>query len=170
MSLEPINPHHALDLYLTDRDNEVTEATLYSHSSRLGHFVKWCRRNGIENLNELSGRNLHEYRLWRREEGDLSPVTEKTKIDTLRVFVEWLETIDAVPPDLHTLVRSPMLSEKENVRDVMLEPDRADQILGVLTEQCKRLGRFEVSRNDPIRSRKRGSWSAHSQLSKVSRA
>ncbi|SIR11731.1 hypothetical protein SAMN05421809_0382 [Natronorubrum daqingense] len=63
MSLEPIDPKTALELYLADRDTEVSKATLYSHSSRLGHFDRWCDAEEIANLNELSGRTLHEYRL-----------------------------------------------------------------------------------------------------------
>jgi site-specific recombinase XerD len=96
MSLELIDPETAVELYLADREAEVAKATLYSHSSRLGHFVRWCDEEDIDNLNELSGRSLHEYRLWRRREGDLAPATEKTQMDTLRVFVKWFESIDAV--------------------------------------------------------------------------
>lgn len=132
MSLEPIDPETALELYLTDREAEVSQATLYSHSSRLGHFVRWCDQEGVTNCNDLTGRQLHEYRLWRREEGDLETVTEKTQMDTLRVFVKWLESVDGVEQDLHAKVRSPTLGNGDNVRDVMLEPDRADEILEYL--------------------------------------
>lgn len=54
MSLEPIDPETALELYLADRETEVSKATLYSHNSRLGHFVRWCGEEEIENLDELS--------------------------------------------------------------------------------------------------------------------
>lgn len=87
MSLEPIEPENAFELYLQDRENDVSKATLYSHKSRLGHFVQWCGQNNITSLNELSGRQLHEYRLWRRRDGDLAPASEKTQMDTLRVFI-----------------------------------------------------------------------------------
>lgn len=113
MNLEPIDPETALELYLTDRENEVTQATLYSHRSRLGHFVRWCDEREITNLNELTARQLYEYRLWRRSEGDLEPVTEKTQIDMLRVFIRWLEHVDGVDPDLSTKVKSPSLDEGE---------------------------------------------------------
>jgi integrase len=134
MPLEPIDPETALDLYLTDREHEVSQATIYSHSSRLGHFVRWCGLEDITNLNDLTGRRLHRYRLWRRDEGDLEPVTEKTQMDTLRVFVRWLESIDGVTKDLHTKVLSPALGEDENVRTVMLDPDRAKAILSFLSK------------------------------------
>jgi integrase len=132
MNLEPIDPETAVELYLADRETEVAKATLYSHSSRLGHFVRWCDEEDIDNLNELSGRTLHEYRLWRRREGDLAPATEKTQMDTLRVFIRWAESIDAVIDDLHTKVRSPVLRDGQNVRDVMLDSDRAEEILSYL--------------------------------------
>ena len=132
MSLEPIEPKHALDLYIADRQNSVSQATVYSHRSRLGHFIRWCGNNDITNLNSLTGRQLHEFRLWRRMEGDLAPTTEKTQMDTLRVFVKWLESIDAVEQDLHTKVLSPTLSGDDNVRDAMLSSERADRILNYL--------------------------------------
>ncbi|SNR43248.1 tyrosine-type recombinase/integrase [Halorubrum vacuolatum] len=134
MSLEPIDPEHALELYLADRENSVSQATIYSHRSRLGHFVRWCNDAEITNLNELSGRQLHEFRMWRRMEGGLSPASEKTQMDTLRVFVKWLESIDAVELDLHTKVLSPTLSGNDNVRDDMLDTDRAEQVLSHLNK------------------------------------
>lgn len=140
MSLEPIEPERALELYLADRENNVTQATIYSHRSRLGHFVRWCDKEGIENLNELTGRQLHEYRIWRRMEDDLAPATEKTQMGTLRVFINWLESIDDVREDVHSKVLSPMLTGNDNVRDVMLDKERAERVLTHLRkyEYCSR--------------------------------
>lgn len=129
MSLEPITPEDALELYLKEKTTELATSSLQSHRSRLKHLVHWCNEEGIENLNELSGRDIHRYRLWRRDNGDLSPATEKTQMDTVRVFVRFCESIDAVPVDLSTKVVSPSLSDGENVRDVMLESETAKVIL-----------------------------------------
>ena len=117
MSLEPIDAETALELYLADRENELSEASLKGHKYRLGHFVRWCEDQRIENLNTLSGRQLHEYRLWRRDDGDLNKVSEKTQMDTLRVFVRWLEAIDAVDQDLSQKVLSPAITPDENSRE-----------------------------------------------------
>ena len=86
----------------------------------------------IENLNELTGRRFQEFRLWRRSVADLTKVSEKTQTDTLRVLVKWLESIDAVEQDLHTKVRSPDITPRENSRDVMLETDDAETMLAHL--------------------------------------
>ena len=66
MELEPIDPETALELYLADKETEFAKATHRSHASRLGHFVRWCDERDIINLNELTGRRLQEYHLWRR--------------------------------------------------------------------------------------------------------
>jgi integrase len=73
-------------------------------------------------------------------EGDLAPATEKTQMDTLRVFVEWLESIDGVTENLHTKVLSPTLSGGDNVREVMLDEERAERVLEYLRtyEYCSR--------------------------------
>lgn len=129
MSLEPIDPETALELYLADKENELAEASLQAHEYRLGHFIRWCNNQDITNLNELTGRKLHRYRLWRRDEGNLGKVSEKTQMDTLRVFTRWLESIDAVEDDLSTKVLSPSITPDENSRDVMLDEERASEVL-----------------------------------------
>jgi integrase len=132
MELEPIDPETALELYIAEKETAVADATVYSHESRLGFFVEWCDERDIENLNELTGRRLQEFRLWRRNVGDLTKVSEKTQMDTVRVFVKWLESIDAVEQDLHLKVRSPDVTPRENSRDVMLDIEDAETLLAYL--------------------------------------
>ncbi|MFB6185922.1 MAG: tyrosine-type recombinase/integrase, partial [Halobacteriaceae archaeon] len=92
----------------------------------------WCQKNDVTNLNDLTGRALHRYRMWRREEGDIKNVTEKTQMDTLRVFIRWAENIDAVPQDLSTKIKSPSLNPGDNVSDDIVDAEHADEILDYL--------------------------------------
>lgn len=64
-----------MDLYLNHRRDELSDETHQSHKYRLKMFVEWCQEEGITNMNDLSGRDLHAYRVHRREEGGLKPVT-----------------------------------------------------------------------------------------------
>lgn len=50
---------------------------------------------------------------------------------TVRVFVKFLESIDAIKPDLHTKVEPPSLSASNVVRTEMLDADRGEQVLGL---------------------------------------
>ncbi|PSQ54650.1 integrase [Halobacteriales archaeon SW_8_68_21] len=129
-SLEPITPERTLELYLDDKERDCQQATVAAHRSRLGFFVEWCSVEGIDSLDELSARDLHEFRVWRRE--DLNVVSEKTQMDSLRVFIEWCETIDAVESGLYRKVNSPNLDNGENARDTVLRSDRAREILAYL--------------------------------------
>ena len=133
MSLDPIKPKTAVELYLNDRESELSKRSLYGHKSRLGHFVRWCGEKGITNMNGLSGRDLHRFRLWRRADGNLKPISEKTQMDTLRVFVRWAVTIDAVPSDLHSKVVSPSMSNEDETKDVMIDSEVAERILEYLS-------------------------------------
>lgn len=132
--LIPIEPQEALDAYLEDKEDEHTEATLYSHSSRLGHFVRYCEDEGIDNLNDLTPRVLRRYKSWRKEDagGDLAPSTIKTQLDTLRVFIRWCERDMAVAPNLSTYVDSPALDKGQNVRNVRIKADEAEALLSYL--------------------------------------
>jgi len=40
MSLEPIDPETALELYLADKENDLAEASLEAHEYRLNHLVR----------------------------------------------------------------------------------------------------------------------------------
>ncbi|WP_312909135.1 tyrosine-type recombinase/integrase [Natronosalvus caseinilyticus] len=131
-TLDPIDPDEAYDMYLTDREPDVTTSTLYAHRSRLGHFLRWCDETGIETIADLTGRDLHAYRLWRRDDGDLNRVSEKTQMDTLRVFIRWCEQLGFAPTDLHLAVQSPTLEPEDNVRTQMLDAERAEAILEYL--------------------------------------
>lgn len=89
-TLTPIEPEEAVATYLQSR-TDLSEKTQYSHRSRLGHFVRWCsdpELGNVENLNDLTGRDLYEYRIWRREEGDLKPVTVRTQLSTVLMPID----------------------------------------------------------------------------------
>jgi len=128
--LEPTTPEKAIELYLDDKARDCQQATVDAHRSRIGFFVEWCSHEDIDTLDELSARDLHEFRVWRRE--DLNAVSEKTQMDSLRVFIRWCETIDAVESGLYRKVDSPDLDNGENARDTVLGPHRAQKILTYL--------------------------------------
>lgn len=131
--LQPVTPDEAVRWYLDERSDEVTETTLRSHDYRLSHFVRWCKEEaGIADLNNLDGRSLNQYRIWRREDGGLNTVTLKTQLSTSRVFLRFCESINAVKEGLSQKLRIPSLDDGEDERDVKLSRERADQILNYL--------------------------------------
>lgn len=133
-TLEPIEPSTAVELYIEDRQNELAAETIRSYRFRLGHFLEWCEEEGVVNMNDLTGRRFHEYRMWRRSAGTRDPnnVTMKSAMDTTRKLIEWCESIDAVEPILHEKVLSPNLSPGENERESILDQEVGQIILDAL--------------------------------------
>lgn len=126
--LEPIEPKNAVDLYLAQKQEDASERTVQAHRYRLNKFLEWCDLEGITNLNELSGRSLYEYRLWRKDDGNLNTVSLRTQLCTLRTFMRFCESIDAVDPELHEEILLPTLDTNEDARSEMLDPERAQEI------------------------------------------
>lgn len=126
--LEPLDPRTAKQMYLDDRRHEVADSTLQSHDYRLRQFVTWCEAEGIENLNNFSGRDIHRYRVKRRDEDDLATPSLKGNLATLRMFLRFAASIDAVEPGLDDKIVLPTTTQ-EDARNEMLDPERAERIL-----------------------------------------
>ena len=136
-NLEPLDPAQGVEMYLEARRDDLSEPTRKAQKYRLAAFVQWCDEEEIENLNELSGRDLYRYRVWRREgngEGreEIAPITLRGQLATLRSFLRFCEEVDAVREGLRSDVRLPNLSVGESVSDTTLEPARAEEILDYL--------------------------------------
>jgi site-specific recombinase XerD len=132
MELEAIQPTEARDMFLSEKKNEVAEATWKGYHYRLKHFVRWCEQNNIDNMNNLTGRSIHEYRVWRRDDGNLKKVSLRNQLVALRVLLKFCEKINAVKEGLHDKVLLPNLSNDEDVNEVKIEPEQADRILRYL--------------------------------------
>lgn len=127
--LEHIAPAEAKEMYLAQRRDEVAESTLQAHHYRLKPFVQWCESTSLTNLNTLSARDLHKYRLHRKEKDDLNKVTLRTQLSTIRVFVKFLESIDGVEQGLHDKMLIPTMDSGEGTRDRMLDAEAAEAML-----------------------------------------
>jgi site-specific recombinase XerD len=132
IDLYDTTPEEALERCLDDRDGEIQKATLDAHRYRLKHFVRWCDPNHIDNLKDLTGRDLQDYRYWRKNEGELKNVTLHTQMTTFRVFLKWAEDFHAVTPGLHEKVRVPKVDDGDDVADRQVEPERALEIMEYL--------------------------------------
>ena len=68
-NLEPLTPSEAKEMFLAARRGQVSERTVQVDDYRHRHLIRWAEDNGLDNLNVLDGRTLHNFRLWRKEDG-----------------------------------------------------------------------------------------------------
>jgi len=125
--MEPISPEEAVNYYLRDRADEVSHETHRKHGDRLKQFVIWCDQEGYTNLNDLTGRDLLEFKDWRGE--NIKPITLKNNLWTLKKFLRFCEDIDAVPRGISEKVLIPQTDREEEARDVYVTKEEADAIL-----------------------------------------
>jgi site-specific recombinase XerD len=130
--LEPISPAEAKGMYLEARKREVSQSTLDGYHYRLKHFIRWCEEvAGIDNMNNLTGRDLQRYKTWRRDEGGLKPISLQGQLDALRIFIRWCGSIDAVDEDLHEKFDAlmPELKKTDEQANTILGREEAEALL-----------------------------------------
>lgn len=113
--LEPLAPQDALDWYLEHRRESLRTATRRKHRSALGTFVDWTGEVGIDNMNDIGGRQLMEYKTWRKAETGIATVSLNGNLAILQRFLRFCVKIDAVEEDLVERVPLPNVPPEEEV-------------------------------------------------------
>lgn len=137
--LDPITPREAVRLYLAERETELSKKTIENHRYRLNSWLDFCKEQDIENMNDVTGRTLHEFRVWRqqgegREYEPVSKVTLRGNLATMRVFLQFCDSIETVEDGLRERIRMPVLTAEEESRDEKLEPEAAEVALNYLDQ------------------------------------
>lgn len=131
---ESIAPKEAVDLYLKDREAEVTESTYRNHKYHLKRFLEWCEKTGFDDMCEMTGRRIYEYKIHRRDEGDVNQVTLSNQLSTFRVFLRFCENLDFVEDGTTESVMMPDINPGQDARNIAIDPDTADEILDYLSK------------------------------------
>ncbi|MEA5406294.1 site-specific integrase [Haloarculaceae archaeon H-GB2-1] len=142
--LEPLSPQEGIESFLRHREVSVRQSTLYNSKTRLNFFRAWCAEREIENLNELTGRDLADFVSWRQR--DVKPITLQKQVSTIRMFLRWAADIEAVTEGLAEKVHAPELPDGSEAKDVHITQEHADELLrylmryhrGAETTSCSR--------------------------------
>lgn len=126
--LEPLAPQDALDWYLQHRQDDLRSATRRKYSSALSIFVDWTEETGIDNLNEISGRDLMRFKTWRKNNTDVSTISLNGNLAILRTFLNFCEVIDAVQEDLAERVPLPNVPPEEEVNEIVPNDEEVERI------------------------------------------
>lgn len=129
-TLEPLAPTKAKSLYLESRSDELADRSLELHEKHVGSFVEWLTKKETEgqNMNDVSARTVHEYRLHLKD--GLAQSTLSIYVSTIRQFVEFCESIDAVAGGVSEKIVLP--DRDRNARTETLEEEDATAILTYL--------------------------------------
>jgi len=138
-SLKPLSPEEGLQKFLLNEETEVIPGTVQEYERKLEWFLDFCESNEIEDTTEFDGRVIQDFKIWRRDEastkdGQLSNKTLRDDMYLFRQFLRFLESIDAVTPQLHRKVDIPSLDPEDGSRDIEFESEELDRILSHLEQ------------------------------------
>jgi site-specific recombinase XerD len=128
--LRDLAPEEGVDRFIQHREPSVRKSTLQNARTRLRYFLEWCNEREIEDLNDLSGRDLADFVAWRR--GDIKPLTLQKQLSTIRQALRYWADIEGVRDGLAEKVHAPELPDGAEARDVHLDEERAERILDYL--------------------------------------
>jgi site-specific recombinase XerD len=123
--LDPISPEEAVQSYLDSR-TDLSQSSFENHMYRLQRFKEWCDEVGMKNMNEITGRKLHQYKVWRAE--DVNNVTLKNQLGTVRLFLRFCEDIEGVPSGVSEKLELPELGVADEVNDTVITEKEATAI------------------------------------------
>ncbi|GGL73785.1 tyrosine-type recombinase/integrase [Halocalculus aciditolerans] len=130
--LQPLSPEEGIERFLRHREPSVRDSTIQNAKTRLRYFREWCEERNVENLNDLTGRDLSDFVAWRR--GDIAAITLQKQLSTIRTALRYWADIEGVTEGLAEKVHAPELPDGAGSRDVHLKADRAKDILHYLSE------------------------------------
>ena len=126
--LEPMQPREAFDLWMDQQRSRKADETLSSYRYRVEPFVDWLEEQGIDNLNDLTGRDILRFDA-ERQKRDVQQATLNNQYGTIRLFLAFCADIEAVPEELPDKVNPPSLSADDWVNREKLPSERAEAIL-----------------------------------------
>jgi integrase len=132
MNLKPTPPHDAKQRYLKKKKAHVSDKTIYNYNTALKRFLEFLDERKITNMNDVNSDEIVRFESSRLD--DVKPITCRNDMRTVSNFIQFCETIQAVPVGLHELVVPTKVSEDEEICDDILTRQEASKILEYLNK------------------------------------
>lgn len=113
--LEPISPQEAEEMYLDERKEDARYATLRTIEDGVGLFVEWAEEAGIDDMNDIRGRQLRRFKNWCKETSENNTVSLNGIMSVLRRFLVFCVDIEGVFSDVPDKTPMPNVPDDEDV-------------------------------------------------------
>lgn len=127
MELKRTPPRDAVKRYLKRKKAHVSDKTHYNYATALERFLEYLDERGITDLRDVDSNEIARFEEWRL--ADVKPITCRNDMRTVKNFIEFCESIQAVPVDLHELIQITRVSEDDEICDDILTREEANAIL-----------------------------------------
>jgi len=134
--LEPLSPRNGIDRFLDQKEERVDDISPYE--IKMDYFCEFLEDEiNLENLNNLTSRQLKRYKSWRKYESldrekPLGVKTLKDDMHQVEACMEYLVGIEAVQAKVLMVIEIPDLDPEDGVCKETLAPSRTARILRYL--------------------------------------
>ena len=129
---DSIKPEKAVEMYLSDREAELADSSLLNHRYHLKRFLEFCEATGFDDLADIDGKTIYEYKQYRRDEGGINEQTLSNQLSTFRVFLRFCERLEVAEKGTADKVELPDIDPSEASRDEMIGEERAYEVIEYL--------------------------------------
>lgn len=130
----------AVEMFLDDRRTDgATDHTLESYELRLRQFREWCEEEQIDEMAELDGWSLEQFKRARAADG-LAASSLKGQMMAVLQLVKFCARIEVVTNDLVDRVPIPTVSKQEESDDTRLTTEEATRLLEAARDDMGRFG------------------------------
>ena len=130
MELKPTPPRDARTRYLNKKKTHVTEKTIYNYDTALKRLIEFLDNEGTADMRDVTSDTIARFEEWRLE--SVKPITARNDMRTIRNFIQFCESIQAVPVGLHELIQITKVKQEDEICDDVLLREEAVQILDQL--------------------------------------
>ena len=117
----------AVEQYQRERSHEVRESTVVNQKYHLRSFVDWAAEIELDDLGNLNGFLVNQFKTWRRENSEINDQTLYNVLMTIRGFLGWCEQRELVEDGLADKLDIP--KPEDPTRNTTIDPRRAEDIL-----------------------------------------
>lgn len=133
MSTQNLPIDTAVEQYVTSRA-DATQSTRERHRYRLSKFIDYCSQADVTHTSQIDGSIIEGFRQDRLADDNTSIKTNEQCLHTFRVFLRYLERVEACSEGLSEVVIIPKVPDAQESRDTHISHERAQQIINHLAK------------------------------------
>lgn len=123
------HPVSVVEYFLSVNVDDWADWTYKDYSYDLTRFLEYCEYANIEDLSELSSRDLVGFKQWRKRDGNIGLATLHGQLANIRVLIRWCEQIEIVENGVADGIEMPDLNPSDVVSYTRITSEQAQQIL-----------------------------------------
>jgi len=127
------HPRKARLDWLSSVRDRLKQSTVRGYETITEDFVEYLEANGIEALSDVDGYTIQQWKIKRKDDDNVSPITLKNNVKHLRVFIRWCESSELVKDGLADKIQVPEVSKEQTRSSDVVNPEQMKNVLNYLS-------------------------------------